>query len=603
MTHKNKQYKVLAKLALLDLQHEWILTLCMVLAIAAVLAPLLILLGLKQGVIHTMRDRLVEDPVNREIKPAITLELSQQWFDDIAQRSDVEFVIPTILRGSSIVRLEAPDTHKRLIIDLVPTAAHDPLILENEGIIPKEGECVLSFAAAEKLGVTTGHILTAKVTRTRNKRREYVETDLRIVAILNPRADALERIYTPFEFVNDVETYREGHAVPKRQWSGAPVAPHLSYDGLWVLMPHSLSSIEETTLMIGTGLADIRTLSPDEFRRSLGFPLPTGYNVYELTTQGSTISTNSIKKVKNKVRGKSAIILPFAQNIEISMNGERLKIVGLSLSSEQSDRLGLPPLPWGKFETSVQQGQILWPRKFTDKHNVILKYSDIQFPVKGRGMSFGDYAIVPSELIGILRTGQSRKIIFDTLQQTFLLAKIEYHGFRLYARSIEDVLTLHREFIEQDIDVITQAQEIEKVQVLDRGLTQIFWLIAIVGIMGGMAALIASLYASVERKKRDISVLRLMGFSRFAVFQFPIYQSVIIALLSVCLAIAMYTVFSSTINFVFEKDLTIEQQICTLSSLHFILTFVFTILIAALSALVAAKKTTQIDPAEGIREE
>ena len=53
-------------LAVADLRHEWILNLCMILALAAVLAPLLLLLGLKHGTITTLRDRLVEDPVNRE---------------------------------------------------------------------------------------------------------------------------------------------------------------------------------------------------------------------------------------------------------------------------------------------------------------------------------------------------------------------------------------------------------------------------------------------------------------------------------------------------------------------------------------------------------
>jgi putative ABC transport system permease protein len=220
-----------------------------------------------------------------------------------------------------------------------------------------------------------------------------------------------------------------------------------------------------------------------------------------------------------------------------------------------------------------------------------------------RGASFGDYAIVPAELLGTLRTGQSSKIWFDQTQQTFLLAKAGYRGFRLYARSIDDVPTLYHDFIAQDIDVITKVQEIEKVKVLDRGLTRIFWLVAIVGIAGGMAALIASLYASVERKKRDISVLRLMGLSRVEVFQFPIYQGIIIAFLSVIVAIGGYALLSSIINFVFSADLKMGQKICSLPINYFVFTFIVTCLIAALSSMLAAWKTTQIDPAEAIREE
>jgi len=602
----NSQPKgVIAHLAALDLRHEWILTLCMVLAIAAILAPLLVLLGLKHGTIQTMRDRLIEDPVNREIKPARTLRLTTHWFDEFKQRPEVEFIIPTILRGSSMLRLSTPE--KRLVLDLVPTAPGDPLLLENEGIIPKEGECVLSYAAAEKLGVKKGSRLTAKITRTRNHRREYERTDLRVVAILDPRADVLDRVYMPFEFVNDVEAYREGRAVPKRNWSGGKALPPLSYDGLWVLVPRPFSSIQETMLTIGTGLAEIQKLKAAQFRQLLGFSLPDNYHAYQLLARGSPIMMSSLKSVKNKLRGKSAIVLPFAQKIEIKRaNGEKLKVVGLSLDESQTTRLGLPALPWGAFEASAdfsKQGQILLDLPESIKVTAPILEGEIEFPLTLRGASFGDYAIVPVELLGTLRTGQSSKILFDKTQETFLLAKAGYRGFRLYARSIDDVPILYHDFIAQDIDVITKVQEIEKVKVLDRGLTRIFWLVAIIGIAGGMAALIASLYASVERKKRDISVLRLMGLSRLEVFQFPIYQGIIIAILSVIMAIGGYALLSSIINFVFSADLKMGQKICSLPINYFVFTFIVTCLIAALSSMLAAWKTTQIDPAEAIREE
>jgi len=598
---------VIARLAALDLRHEWILTLCMVLAIAAILAPLLILLGLKHGTIQTIHDRLVEDPVNREIKPARTLRLTTHWFDEFKQRPEIEFIIPTILRGSSMLRLSTPE--KRLVLDLVPTAPGDPLLLENEGIIPKEGECVLSYAAAEKLGVKKGTILSAKITRTRNRRREYERTDLRVVAILDPRADVLDRVYMPFEFVNDVEAYREGRAVPKRNWSGGKALPPLSYDGLWVLVPRPLSSIEETILTIGTGLAEIKKLKAAQFRQLLGFSLPDNYHAYQLLARGSPIMMSSIKSVKNKLRGKSAIVLPFAQEIEIKRaNGEKIKVVGLSLSESQTTSLGLPALPWDTFEASTdfsKQGQILFdlPDQQSIKVTAPILEGEIEFPLTLRGASFGDYAIVPVELLGTLRTGQSSKILFDKTQETFLLAKAGYRGFRLYARSIDDVPTLYHEFIAQDIDVIAKVREIKNVKDLDRGLTRIFWLVAIVGIVGGMAALIASLYASVERKKRDISVLRLMGLSRFEVFQFPIYQGIIIAFLSVIMAIGGYALLSSIINLVFSADLKMGEKICRLPINYFVFTFIVTCLIAALSSMLAAWKTTQIEPAEAIREE
>jgi putative ABC transport system permease protein len=207
------------------------------------------------------------------------------------------------------------------------------------------------------------------------------------------------------------------------------------------------------------------------------------------------------------------------------------------------------------------------------------------------------------ELLGILRTGLERHLEYDPARGGLMLAKSGHRGFRLYARSIDDVPTLYRWFIDQGISVQTMAQEIERVQILDRGLTRIFWLIAAVGILGGMASLIASLYAAVERKKRDISVLRLMGLSRLQFFRFPVYQGLTMALLSVLLASSVYVLFALIINQVFAADLSLGQKICTLPVTYFAAALLITTVIALLSSLLAAWKTTRIDPAEALREE
>ncbi len=592
---------IITRLAILDLWHEWILSLCMVLAIASILTPLLVLLGLKYGTIQTMHERLMEDPVNREIRPARTLSLTSQWFTQLKQRDDIEFIIPTILRGSSIIRVTTPKN--RLLVDLVPTDYNDPLILTNDGVIPNQDECVLSYTAAEELGVKKGDIINVEITRTRDKNKESVQVKLQVVAILNPRADSLVRIYAPFELVNDVETYKEGRAVYNRNWPGGKVLPPLSYDGLWLLLPQKLTSIDEIDLTVSTGLTEIIQIYANEFEKKFSFYPPDNYVIYKLLAKSNPITVNSLNIVKNKLRGKSAIVLPIVNGITITDNA---KVIGLSLSKIQTNILGLPPLPWGKFDINTnfaRQGQALLPNNKSPTIELTSKIlgGTITFPLNNQGASFNENIIVPVELMGILRTGQTNQIIFDQTQKTFLSAKTNYHGFRLYAKSIDNIPELYSYFVAQDIDVIAQIQEIEKLKVLDQGLTRIFWLIAIVGIAGGMAALIASLYASVERKKRDVGVLRLMGLSCLQVFRFPIYQAIIIVILSNIVASSGYIAISYTINLMFINN--IGGKICTLPYTYFALIFVITIIIATLSSLLAAWKTTAIEPAEAIREE
>ena len=56
-------------LASRDYLHEWQVSFCFVIALAAVLGPMMVLFGLKFGIVGAMVDQLVEDPRNREIRP------------------------------------------------------------------------------------------------------------------------------------------------------------------------------------------------------------------------------------------------------------------------------------------------------------------------------------------------------------------------------------------------------------------------------------------------------------------------------------------------------------------------------------------------------
>ena len=188
-------------------------------------------------------------------------------------------------------------------------------------------------------------------------------------------------------------------------------------------------------------------------------------------------------------------------------------------------------------------------------------------------------------------------------EYSLLLARTGYSGFRLYARTIDQVAELHRVLREQGIETIAKVQDIERIRLLDQALTRLFWLVAVVGIVGGIAALVASLYAAVERKKRDISMMRLMGLSRFDVSRFPVYQSTVIAVLAAIIAILGFYSLATVINTVFAANLQFGNGICQLSVNTLIQTFLVTTMTAICSSLFAAWQTTLIEPAEAIRVE
>ena len=81
-------------LAAADYGHERLLSLCAVLTLAAVLTPLLILYGVKFGVVQTLTDRLQNDPRTLEISPVGSGHFTPDYLAQLRQHPSVAFVLP-----------------------------------------------------------------------------------------------------------------------------------------------------------------------------------------------------------------------------------------------------------------------------------------------------------------------------------------------------------------------------------------------------------------------------------------------------------------------------------------------------------------------------
>ncbi|MDD3471313.1 MAG: ABC transporter permease [Syntrophaceae bacterium] len=608
-----------------DLFHEWKLSSCLVLAIAAVIAPLLLLFGLKYGTIATLRSRLVEDPKNREIIPVSTSNYHKEWFDAIAIRRDVTFLMPTTrqIAGSIDVSLPTNRGKKTVRLDIVPTGRGDVLLTENGAIIPDEGECVLTRLAAEEIGAKPEDVLACVVGRSRQGKSETVSFSLKVISVLPDRAGTRKALYVPLELVEAVEAYKDGRAVPRYDWPGDLPKAYPKFDGFVLLFPAPLPEAEKLSLTMGTGLSQVREISPAEMPDFLGFALPdylslTGYLLHVLHTP---VGSDSLEAVNEKLRGRNAIALPYVKPIKVSLSREgvaglyELTLLGYPAISATLNRLGQSSLPAiGEVPERRNVGsllQLVLPAAM--EFGEVGQTFTLTFNENGRTLSFpinvatkGEHlrpALVPSDLMGILNAFRQREIFYSESEHEFLVGRLSYAGFRMYARTIDDVEPLRRCLVAEGIEVSTKADEIERVKSMDRGLTRVFWLIAVVGIVGCMAALVASLASSVERKKRDLSVLRLLGMSGWIVFQVPVSQAVCLGMTGFLTATAVFFLIAAVINQVFAKDLLQGEKMCALAASHFAIALVGTLAVVFFSSLFAAWQTTRIDPADALRDE
>ena len=177
-----------------------------------------------------------------------------------------------------------------------------------------------------------------------------------------------------------------------------------------------------------------------------------------------------------------------------------------------------------------------------------------------------------------------------------------YPSFRLYARSIRDVPVLQQRLNQEGIEVRTQAAEIALVLSMERNLSTIFWLIALIGSSGFLLSLGANLWANVERKRKQLAILRLIGFRSGDIICFPMIQALYTAMLGVLLAVGVYWGVAWLINVQLRVQLEAEGALCRLLPEHYLFAAGLTVGAALCSAILAGVRAARVEPAEGLRE-
>lgn len=614
------------RLAWKDLQHEWILSLCLVMAVTAVLGPIFILFGLKFGSMELLRNRLVEDPRNREVRPTASTRYDQQWFTETAARTDVAFVIPMTRQISTAVHacvLEEDSGNcadKGADIDLLPTAANDPLLLENGGEIPQENQCALTVTAAEKLGADTGDMLEMTAKRMIGGRYEKVLLPLRVSAVLDSRAGAIPAMFVQLSVLEAVEQYKDGGGVAAYGWPGQSHNAYPLYDGVVIWTPSPLSALEQLRLKSKTGFSDIENLTGEELAGKTHLHIGAEGSSYLLTTRRKAAATVNIDTIVHRLRGKNARIIPWIRPVAAKIVGEEsgiqpVELISLGYSAETSAKLSISPaVSWDDFSKKPQSE---WLTGFTregskeqeqeQKVEILIRQGEhsLTLPLTLHGALTKEtkQLYIPAELGGILRLFADRPIEFVPESNQFVLSRQGYAGFRLYTSTIDQVDDLRRDFEARGITVNTQAERIRDVKELNYYLTLIFWIITAAAAIGGAATLAASLYGSVERKRREIAVLRLIGLSRTTLLAFPLYQGILLSLGGLAVATGFFYLLAGLINHLFAHMVRENESLCTLAPIHLLWFLAGILSIAVVAAIGAAWRVTRLELVEALRDE
>lgn len=207
---------LVASLAWRDYRNDAWLSVCSVLALVAVIAPLLVLFGLKFGLVSSLTERLENDPATREIIPLGGGRFSSEFVEQLRQRNDVAFALPRTRQIAATAQLGA------VTVEMLPTAANDPLLA---GLPMPKGldQIVLSHTAAEKLGAKAGDWLEASFGRQVAGRIESQRLRVQVLQVAPLEAFARDGLFAPLGLLEAAEDYRDGRAVPAFGWDGDAV--------------------------------------------------------------------------------------------------------------------------------------------------------------------------------------------------------------------------------------------------------------------------------------------------------------------------------------------------------------------------------------------
>ena len=117
------------RLALADLRRDWAVVGCQVIAITVVLMPLLVLLGLKTGIIEGILERMRRDPANLQLRLVGNLGLDEAGFARLAGLPEAGFAVPMYLSAGQRQRVaiaRAVVHRPSFILADEPTANLDP---------------------------------------------------------------------------------------------------------------------------------------------------------------------------------------------------------------------------------------------------------------------------------------------------------------------------------------------------------------------------------------------------------------------------------------------------------------------------------------------
>lgn len=189
-------------LALADLWHDRKLSFCMIVALVAVITPLLLLFGLKHGVVSHLQNELLQNPITLEIRMKGNRSYDSAWIAHLREQPTAGFVIGHTRSLSAVVTLRQaesniePGMRPRFLeaVEVIPTGQGDPLTASLP-VLQQADQIYISAKVARDLNIKAGDTLKLDLRRQSANQPTRDSLELNVIGVVPleylPRASIL----------------------------------------------------------------------------------------------------------------------------------------------------------------------------------------------------------------------------------------------------------------------------------------------------------------------------------------------------------------------------------------------------------------------------
>jgi len=235
---------LIVSLAWRDLLRDKFFLFCNVAAIVGVLVPLLVLLGVKNGVYHALIGEILANPATRQIDTAGNSRFSQADLDRIAGWPDIAFMTPKVRSQFDFVSVQKVGATQFASAIAIPSGTGDPTLPEGVQLGPDR--IALSARIARQLGISAGDSIRL-ITQADGRPKQLV-LEASVAGVLQDASTAGAAVLLSFEVLDLIEAFYDSYSLPEHDIKGErPLEDRvIAYEGIRVFARdlHSLAHLQ-----------------------------------------------------------------------------------------------------------------------------------------------------------------------------------------------------------------------------------------------------------------------------------------------------------------------------------------------------------------------